>query len=88
VVQIFDDVVIAGAFGARLQCRQIGAGAGLGIALAPPVLAAQNARQEACLLLLVAVLQDHRADHLDPEGQHLRRANGRSLAVVDEALRR
>jgi hypothetical protein len=42
-----DDVVVAVAVGARFERREIGAGFGFRIALAPPVVAAQNARQVA-----------------------------------------
>ena len=83
-----DDVVVAGLFGARLQRRQVRAGAGFRVTLAPPVLRTQDARQEALLLLGVAVLDDHRPDHLQAEGQGVGRAHRRAFDVVDVALRR
>ena len=49
-----DDVVVAVAHGRGLQRREIGAGAGLREALAPPVVERRHARQEALLLLLGA----------------------------------
>ena len=45
-----DDVVVAVAHGARLEAGEIGAGTGLGVALAPRVVP-EDARQEALLLL-------------------------------------
>ncbi len=58
-----DDVVVALAHGARLQRREVGAGAGLRIALAPEVLAVVDARQEALLLRVGAEAQQHRRAH-------------------------
>ena len=49
-----DDVVVAVALRRGLQRREIGAGAGLGEPLAPPVVEIGDARQEALFLRLVA----------------------------------
>src|SRR5262249_53163409 len=47
--------------------REVGARVGLGVALAPADLAARDRRQDAALLLLVAVLQQRGAEHPDAE---------------------
>ncbi len=59
-----DDVVVAVAHRAGLQRREIGAGARLGIALAPVILAGENPRQIEVLLLRRAETDDDGADHL------------------------
>ena len=69
-----DDVVVAVAHGARLQRGEVGARARLGKALAPPVVEIGDARQESLLLRLAAERDHHRADHVDAEGERLRRA--------------
>ncbi|MCY1409471.1 hypothetical protein D9M71_248220 [compost metagenome] len=79
-------VVVAVTHRAGLQRRQVGAGARLGIALAPPVLAAEDARQEARLLLRSAELDDHRRHHLHAEGNHTRRTGGSALLLEDVLL--
>ena len=58
-----DDVVVAAALGLALERGQVGARAGLAVALAPPDLAAGNAGQEAPLLLGRAEGHDHRRHH-------------------------
>ena len=63
------EVVIALVVGARLERRQIGAGAWLGIALAPANLAAHDLRNVLLLLFLVAVLEQCRSEHRDAEGR-------------------
>src|SRR6185312_6168231 len=57
--------VVALVLGPGLQRRQVGAGAWLGVALAPPHLAAHDARHVLLLLLLGAVLEQGRAEHRD-----------------------
>ena len=52
----------------RAEVAQVGAGVGLGVALAPLVLAAEDLGDELALLLLGAPLQDGVAHHLDGEG--------------------
>ena len=49
------------------EVAEVGAGVGLGVALAPDVLAAQDAGQVVLLLLLGAPLQQRVAEHLDAE---------------------
>src|SRR5581483_4225339 len=61
-----DDEVVAVGHGAGLQAGEVGAGARLGEALAPEHVGACDRRQEALLLLLVAVHHDAGADHVDP----------------------
>ena len=83
-----DDVVVALAFGARLERREVGARARLRIALAPPVFAADDARQEALLLRRAAERHDHRRDHLQAERNRARRAGGGGFLVEDVQLHR
>src|SRR5207247_1940805 len=52
---------------AGLQAGQIAARGRLAVALAPPDLAAHDARQVLLLLRLVAELQEHRAEHPQAE---------------------
>src|SRR5262249_59837606 len=61
-----DHEVIALVLRARGEAGQIGAGAGLGVALAPDVLAAQDAGEVAPLLLVGAPLDDGWPSHVDP----------------------
>ena len=60
-----DDVVVAVQHRLGPQRGEVGAGVGLGIALAPDMLAGQDLRQEALLLRLGAVLDQQRAEHDD-----------------------
>src|SRR4030095_14795140 len=55
--------VVAAILGARAEAREIRAGARLGVALAPDVVGAQDARQVAMLLFLAAPLDDGGARH-------------------------
>src|SRR4051812_12456445 len=77
-----DDVLVAVALCRRLERGEVGAGAGLGEALAPPVVEIGDARQEAALLRLRAEGDDDRADHADAERQ--RRGRRRLLHLVLE----
>ena len=56
-----DDVVVAVLHRPRLQRGQVGAGVGLRVALAPDLLAGEDLRRVALLLLLGAVRDDRRA---------------------------
>ncbi|MCY1397119.1 hypothetical protein D3C76_508730 [compost metagenome] len=78
--------MVAVAHRAGFQRSQIGTGTRLGIALAPPVLAGEDARQKTCLLLGRAELDDHRSDHVDAERQDPWRAGGGALFVEDVLL--
>ena len=60
-------VMVAVALRRGLQRGEVGSGARLGKALAPPIVEVGGARQEALLLLLGAELDQHRADHGDVE---------------------
>jgi hypothetical protein len=80
-----DHVVIAIQLGPGLQGGEVGAGAGLRVALAPPVLALEDARQEALLLLLVTEGVDHRRHHLQAEGHHVADTAGRTLALINDS---
>ena len=62
-----DQIVVALIFGAGREAGQIGAGAGLAIALTPAQFAARDGRQVCGLLFLAAVFQQHRAEHADAE---------------------
>src|SRR4029453_13321981 len=81
-------VVIALPFGARLERRKVGARAGLGIALAPPVFAADDARQPALLLRRIAESHDYGSDHLQAERNRARRAGRGRFFVEDVELHR
>src|SRR5262245_9508217 len=83
-----DDVAVPLAHRARLQRGEVGAGAGLGVTLAPPVLVVADAREIVLLLPGAAVLHDHGSDHVDPEGDESRRAGGGALLVEDVVLDR
>ncbi|MNE06360.1 hypothetical protein D3C80_989470 [compost metagenome] len=92
-----DDPVVAAIFGAGLDRGEVGAGAGLGIALTPADFTAHDGRQEALLLLLRAEGQQGRAEHPDAEtgqrrlrldathlgSQHLGLFAGQAAAAVD-----
>ncbi|MCY1414794.1 hypothetical protein D9M71_302530 [compost metagenome] len=81
-----DHVVVTLAHRAGLQRGQVGTGARLGVALAPPVAAVEDARQVAGLLLGSAELDDHRRDHVDAEGDQPRRTEGGALLLEDVLL--
>ena len=81
-----DDVVIALAIGARSERREIGAGAGFRVSLAPPVGAVEDARQIVGLLRVAAVFHQHGRDHRYPERQHAGRSDARAFFVPDVAL--
>gem|GEM_PF-5844522 len=83
-----DHVVVAVTHGAGLEAGEVGAGTGLGIALAPPVLTGEDARQIMVDLLLGAELDDHRSDHVDAEGHGTRCAEGGALLVEDVLFHR
>ena len=83
-----DDVVVALAHRRALEAGEVGAGAGLREALAPPVIERRHARQEALLLLRRAEGDDHRPAHRHVEGQRLRHAVELQLLGVDVVLHR
>src|SRR5277367_2748599 len=83
-----DDVFVALALGLGLQRGEVGAGAGLGKALAPPVVDIGDARQILLLLLLIAEGVDDRAYHADAEGERRRRRRHLQLLVEDVMLHR
>ena len=59
-----DDILVAVADRHGAERRQIGAGAGFRITLAPEILATQDTRQVVGFLLRRAVADQHRAAHL------------------------
>ncbi|MNX94045.1 hypothetical protein D3C86_1262610 [compost metagenome] len=81
-----DHVVIALAHRAGFQRRQIRAGPGFGVALAPPVLTGKNPGKEVCFLLGGAELDDHRGDHFQAERHHFRCARGKAFFVENMLL--
>src|SRR5213078_3775621 len=62
-----DDEGVAVAYGARVERGQVGAGAGLAVALTPADFAAHDLRDVLGALLLAAELEQHRAEHPQPE---------------------
>src|SRR5690606_28343111 len=69
-----DAIAVGRAHGARREAREIGAGAGLGISLAPDGGVVQQRRQITLLLFLAAVGEERRrddavADHVDGQGR-------------------
>ena len=78
-----DDVVVPIADGARLEAGQIGAGTRLGIALTPPVFTGQDARQDRGFLLLGAELDQHRAEHVEAEGDRAGGVGAGTLFLED-----
>src|SRR4029077_16112365 len=66
----------------------VGAGVGLGEALAPPDVEVGGRREEPLLLLLGAEVRDDRADHVGVERQRWRHARELHLLVPDVALQR
>ena len=79
-----DDELVADELGARLERRQVGAGARLGVALAPDLVGGEDLRQIAPALLLGAVRDQRRADHLHAHhADQPRRARPHHLLVDD-----
>ena len=83
-----DHVLAAVALGAGRQRGQVRTRTRLRITLAPPVLHADDARQQLGLLRGAAVLHQHRSDHGQAEGQQPRRARLEALDLEDQPLQR
>src|SRR6266700_3767021 len=83
-----DDIFVALALGLGLERGEVGAGAGLGEALAPPVVDVGDARQILLLLRLVAKGVDDGTDHADAEGERRRRRVHLQLLVENVVLHR
>src|SRR5262249_26413731 len=81
-----DDIMIAVTHRLGADRSEIGARARLGKALAPPLLAGENAWQKLLLLGLVAERINDWADHGDAERQRRQRACARRFLLEDEAL--
>src|SRR5262249_56809387 len=77
-----DGVLPVAVLGLGVEAGEIGAGAGLGEALAAPVAEIGDAGEEALLLRVAAEGDDHRADHGDAEGE--RRRRWRLLQFLEE----
>ena len=78
-----DNIVVAIQHSGGFQRRQIGARAGLAIALAPDFFAGQDFRQVAGFLLRRAVDEQYRADHARAEMHGARRAAHEKLFLED-----
>src|SRR5690606_23737586 len=83
-----DDVVVAFAHRTGLQRSQVGAGAWLGVALTPPVLAVKDARQVVAFLLLAAEPDDDRRHHRYAKRNDAWRTGGGRLFIEDVPLDR
>ena len=81
-------IVVAVRDGPRLQARQVGARARLGIALTPETLAGEDFWQMLRLLRLGAEGVDHRADHDQAEGAEPRRVRRLILLLENMPLHR
>ena len=79
------DVMVALADGPHPERCKIRPGAGLRVALAPPVLGRENARQVVALLPRAAELHDHRRHHAQAERYEARGAGGGAF-LVEEVL--
>src|SRR5690606_929355 len=73
------DIVVPTAVRAGLERGKVRAGARFGIALAPPHVALQDVGKKPRLLRVVTEGIYHRRDHLDAEGDHLRRIRRREF---------
>ena len=80
------DEGVAIVFGRHGQLGQVGPGMRLGIALAPEVLARQDAGQVIVLLFRRAVADQRRAAHADAHGAERRSACPRHLDIEDVVL--
>src|SRR5262249_8480820 len=83
-----DNVMIALAFGPRLQRGEVGASAGLGIALAPKIRPLKNARQVIIFLLLIAEGHQNRPQHHRPEGRDRQGLRPGALLLKNVSLSR
>src|SRR3546814_16421760 len=83
-----DYIVVAVAHGRCAQAGKIRTRALLRIALAPPILPRQDARQEMRLLLGSAESVDDRTDHRETKGHQADAVGARGLFGPDETLRR
>ena len=81
-----DDVMVAFARGAGAQRGEVGAGAGLGKALAPPVVQIGHPRQEALLLFLRSKMRNDRAAQVGVHAVRQRGRRGFELLAQDETL--
>src|SRR5581483_9019704 len=72
--------------GARAERRQVGAGAGLGVALTPYLFRGQDLRKVPAALLLRAVMDERRTDHLDAHHPDEARRPGAHHLLVDDRL--
>src|SRR4029077_21048169 len=82
-----DDVVITIPHRLGADSGEVGAGARLRIALAPPVFTRENPRQKFLLLRVAPERVNHRADHGDAERQWRQRSGTRGLLFEDKTLR-
>ena len=79
--------VVAAVLSAGSQRREVGAGVGLGEALAPDLVGGQDRRDVPAPLLVAAEAQQRRPEHVEADDvRELRRAGGRELLVDDDLL--
>ncbi len=74
-----EDIVVTVRRCAQLQRGKVRPRAGFGKALAPIILARQDARQIVCALLGGAVMHDHRRHHLQSHRREVRRTGARAF---------
>ena len=77
--------MVAGQHRLGPQRRQIGAGAGFGITLTPPIIGTQDTRQVIVLLRVVAEGHDHRRHHGHAKGDDRRSTSG-SAFFLEQVL--
>ena len=81
-----DDVVVAVLHGPGLERREVRARVGLGVALAPDLLAGEDLLEVALLLRVGAVGDDRRAGHAEAEDVERRRRPVEDQLLVEEEL--
>src|SRR3546814_16864191 len=79
--------MVAVAHRSRADIGEVRPGPRLRIALAPPVVARQDARQEARLLRLGAIGVDNGSHHREAEGEKRQRIGGSQFLLPDMLLR-
>src|SRR3546814_4265481 len=83
-----EDIILAIGHRAQLQRGKVRSRAGLRKALAPIILARQDARQIMGALLGAAIVHDHRRNHLEPHGGEVGCPGPRALGGEDITLDR
>src|SRR5438128_167491 len=81
-----DQEMVALVDGAGAQAGEVGAGAGLGIALAPDLVTAENLWQVPFLLVLRAPMNKGRPQEAHPDGPGQDRGAGAEILLVEDDL--